>query len=171
MPLTFEGTRAIGASLGSGVVMVFDERADLRGRRPAHRRLLPRRVLRPVRALPRRHRAPGGARHADRRRTAARLDRSRRSRSSTTWRRAMRDASICGLGQTASGAIQSAIAQARRLRQRNASIPRTGASDRTRPVELTIDGDARHRARGHDDPRGLPRAEASTRRRSASSRT
>ncbi|HEY1433797.1 MAG TPA: NAD(P)H-dependent oxidoreductase subunit E, partial [Thermoanaerobaculia bacterium] len=30
VPLTFEGTRAIGASLGSGVVMVFDERADLR---------------------------------------------------------------------------------------------------------------------------------------------
>ncbi len=29
MPLTFEGTRAIGATLGSGVVMVFDETADL----------------------------------------------------------------------------------------------------------------------------------------------
>src|SRR4029079_10611275 len=30
-PLTFEGTRAIGATLGSGVVMVFDETADLVG--------------------------------------------------------------------------------------------------------------------------------------------
>jgi NADH:ubiquinone oxidoreductase subunit F (NADH-binding) len=29
VPLTFEGTRAIGATLGSGVVMVFDETADL----------------------------------------------------------------------------------------------------------------------------------------------
>ena len=29
-PLTFEGTRAIGATLGSGVIMVFDETADLR---------------------------------------------------------------------------------------------------------------------------------------------
>jgi len=28
-PLTFEGTRAIGATLGSGVVLVYDERADL----------------------------------------------------------------------------------------------------------------------------------------------
>ena len=30
-PLTFEGTRAAGATLGSGVVMVFDETADLAG--------------------------------------------------------------------------------------------------------------------------------------------
>ena len=29
VPLTFEGTRAIGAALGSGVVMVFDESTDL----------------------------------------------------------------------------------------------------------------------------------------------
>ena len=29
MPLTFEGTRAAGATLGSGVVMVFDETVDL----------------------------------------------------------------------------------------------------------------------------------------------
>ena len=28
-PLTFEGTRAIGATLGSGVVMVFDDTVDL----------------------------------------------------------------------------------------------------------------------------------------------
>src|SRR6185503_17626575 len=30
-PLTFEATRAIGATLGSGVVLVFDETADLVG--------------------------------------------------------------------------------------------------------------------------------------------
>ena len=29
-PLTFEGTRAIGATLGSGVVMLFDDTVDLR---------------------------------------------------------------------------------------------------------------------------------------------
>ena len=32
LPLTFEATRAAGATLGSGVVMVFDERADLSAR-------------------------------------------------------------------------------------------------------------------------------------------
>ena len=30
VPLTFEGTRAIGATLGSGVVMLFDDSIDLR---------------------------------------------------------------------------------------------------------------------------------------------
>ena len=29
MPLTFEGTRAAGATLGSGVVMLFDDTVDL----------------------------------------------------------------------------------------------------------------------------------------------
>src|SRR5207237_10661212 len=29
VPLTFEGTRAIGATLGSGVVMIFDETVDM----------------------------------------------------------------------------------------------------------------------------------------------
>src|SRR4029450_8074037 len=29
MPLTFEGTRAAGATLGSGVVMLFDDQVDL----------------------------------------------------------------------------------------------------------------------------------------------
>src|SRR2546428_12383572 len=29
-PLTFEGTRAIGATLGSGVVMLFDDSMDLK---------------------------------------------------------------------------------------------------------------------------------------------
>src|SRR5207245_10450695 len=30
VPLTFEGTRGIGATLGSGVVMLFDDTVDLR---------------------------------------------------------------------------------------------------------------------------------------------
>ena len=76
-PLTFEGTRAAGATLGSGVVMVFDETADLAGRAAPDRRVLPRRVVRPVRPVPGRDRAPGGAARAARRRGAARLGRRR----------------------------------------------------------------------------------------------
>jgi len=108
VPLTFEGTRAIGAALGSGVVMVFDDRADLRD---AVRRIaaffrdescgqcVPCRV--------------GTERQEE---VVARLDAGRPLRGAAEEdalldeiARAMRDASICGLGQTASGAIQSAI--------------------------------------------------------------
>ena len=108
MPLTFEGTRAIGASLGSGVVMVFDERADLAD---AVRRIaaffrdescgqcVPCRV--------------GTERQEE---LVTRIASGRPLGSLATeiallddMARAMRDASICGLGQTASGAIQSAI--------------------------------------------------------------
>jgi NADH-quinone oxidoreductase subunit F len=107
-PLTFEGTRAIGASLGSGVVMVFDDRADLED---AVRRIaaffrdescgqcVPCRV--------------GTERQEE---LVARLSVGRPlgSRGAEVglldeMAQAMRDASICGLGQTASGAIQSAI--------------------------------------------------------------
>jgi NADH-quinone oxidoreductase subunit F len=108
VPLTFEGTRAIGASLGSGVVMVFDDRADLRD---AVRRIaaffrdescgqcVPCRV--------------GTERQEE---LVSRLDAGRPLKSRAEEdalldeiARAMKDASICGLGQTASGAIQSAI--------------------------------------------------------------
>jgi NADH-quinone oxidoreductase subunit F len=108
VPLTFEGTRAIGASLGSGVIMVFDDRADLAD---AVRRIaaffrdescgqcVPCRV--------------GTERQEE---LVARLDAGRPLRGLTEEdalldeiARAMKDASICGLGQTASGAIQSAI--------------------------------------------------------------
>ena len=79
-PLTFEGTRAAGATLGSGVVMVVR-----RQRRPgrsaaADRRLLPRRVVRPVRALPGRHRPPGGGA------APARFRAARGAASSRSWR-------------------------------------------------------------------------------------
>jgi NADH-quinone oxidoreductase subunit F len=106
--LTFEGTRAIGASLGSGVVLVYDDRADLAD---AVRRIaaffrdescgqcVPCRV--------------GTERQEE---LVARLsgDRPLGSRAQELAlldeiAQAMRDASICGLGQTASGALQSAI--------------------------------------------------------------
>ena len=82
LPLTFEDTRAAGATLGSGVVIVFDEHGGPRRGAAADRRVLPRRVVRPVRAVPRRHRAPGGGAAAARRRRAARPTSARRSPSS-----------------------------------------------------------------------------------------
>ena len=110
MPLTFEGTRAIGASLGSGVVMVFDETADMVG---ALRRIaaffrdescgqcVPCRVgtVRQEELL---------ARLADRVEVRSRADELVLLREIG---QAMRDASICGLGQTASTAIESALRQ------------------------------------------------------------
>ena len=109
-PLTFEGTRAIGATLGSGVVMVFDETADMVG---ALRRIaaffrdescgqcVPCRVgtVRQEELL---------ARLADAVRVRSRDDELLLLREIG---QAMRDASICGLGQTASSAIESALRQ------------------------------------------------------------
>jgi NADH-quinone oxidoreductase subunit F len=109
-PLTFEATRAIGATLGSGVVMVFDETADLVGtlRRIAQffrdescGQCVPCRV--------------GSVRQEE---LLARLAAGSRVRSREEEiqllreiGQAMRDASICGLGQTASSAIESALRQ------------------------------------------------------------
>jgi NADH-quinone oxidoreductase subunit F len=109
-PLTFEGTRAIGASLGSGVVMVFDETADLVGtlrriaaffRDESCGQCVPCRVgtVRQEELLARLASGAGSRSRADE------LDLL------TDIGRAMRDASICGLGQTASSAIESALRQ------------------------------------------------------------
>ena len=109
-PLTFEGTRAIGATLGSGVVMVFDETADLPGtlRRIAQffrdescGQCVPCRVgsVRQEEIL---------ARLAAGRPNGSRDDELALLRD---LGQAMRDASICGLGQTASSAIESALRQ------------------------------------------------------------
>ena len=106
--LTFEGTRAAGATLGSGVVMVFDETADLPG------------ALRRIAAFFRDESCGqcvpcrvGTVRQEE---LLARLAAGRPLGSLDTelalfddLARAMRDASICGLGQTASSAIESAI--------------------------------------------------------------
>jgi len=109
-PLTFEGTRAIGATLGSGVVMVFDETADLVGtlrriaaffRDESCGQCVPCRVgtVRQEELL---------ARLADRVEVRSRADELRLL---ADIGQAMRDASICGLGQTASSAIESALRQ------------------------------------------------------------
>ena len=109
-PLTFEGTRAISATLGSGVVMVFDETVDLVGtlrriaaffRDESCGQCVPCRVgtVRQEELL---------ARLADRVQVRSREEELVLL---ADIGRAMRDASICGLGQTASSAIESAIRQ------------------------------------------------------------
>ncbi len=109
LELTFEATRAAGATLGSGVIMVLRRHRRPRADAAAHRRVLPRRVVRPVRAVPGRHRAPGGGARCGSRTAAraARVDDELALLDEIA--RGMRDASICGLGQTASSAIESAI--------------------------------------------------------------
>ena len=109
-PLTVEGARAAGATLGSGVVMLFDDRADLRDtamriaeffRHESCGQCVPCRVgtVRQEEAL---HRLAASPASHDR--EVALID---------DIAQAMRDASICGLGQTASTAIQSVIRKLR----------------------------------------------------------
>ncbi len=109
-PLTFEGTRGIGATLGSGVIMLFDDSTDLQQillriaeffRDETCGQCVPCRVgaVRQQEALERLiHRRPLGS-VAEEIRTLQEMAQT------------MRDASICGLGQTASSALLSAIAQ------------------------------------------------------------
>lgn len=107
-PLTFEGTRAIGATLGSGVIMLFDSSVDLRAillriagffRDETCGQCVPCRV--------------GTARQEELlERLAARRPLSSVDAEVQLLReiaQAMRDASICGLGQTASSAVLSAM--------------------------------------------------------------
>jgi len=107
-PLTFEGTRAIGATLGSGVIMPFDDATDLRVillriaeffREETCGQCVPCRVgvTRQKEALERLiERKPFGS-------SAQELQLLQE------MAQAMRDASICGLGQTASTALLSAV--------------------------------------------------------------
>jgi NADH-quinone oxidoreductase subunit F len=111
-PLTFEATRAIGATLGSGVVLVFDETADMVDaltriarffRDESCGQCVPCRVG-TVRQEELLARLSSGAAAAH----------GRRDDELALLReigQAMRDASICGLGQTASSAIESALRQ------------------------------------------------------------
>ncbi len=110
MPLTFEATRAAAATLGSGVIMVFDETVDLVDtlRRIAQffrdescGQCVPCRI--------------GSVRQEE---LLARLAAGSHVRSREEELvllreigQAMRDASICGLGQTASSAIESVFRQ------------------------------------------------------------
>ncbi len=109
-PLTFEGARAAGATLGSGVVMIFDDTADLGGallriaeffRHESCGQCVPCRVG-TVRQEELLHRLRAG------RTLGSRADELALLRE---LGQAMRDASICGLGQTASSAVESALAR------------------------------------------------------------
>ena len=109
LPLTFEGTRAAGTTLGSGVVLVYSASADLGDallriaeffRHESCGQCVPCRVgtVRQAELLHRlRRKAPLG-------------DRAQELALFGELAQAMRDASICGLGQTASTAIASALA-------------------------------------------------------------
>jgi NADH-quinone oxidoreductase subunit F len=108
VPLTFEGTRAIGATLGSGVVMIFDETVDMPDiltrvaaffRDESCGQCVPCRIgtIRQVELL---GRLRSGRTIGTRNDELALLK---------EIGQAMRDASICGLGQTASSAIESAL--------------------------------------------------------------
>ena len=107
-PLTFEGVRAIGASLGSGVVVAFDDAADLQDivlriaaffRDESCGQCVPCRVgtVRQEEALHRLAREKPQGSFAQEARLLDEVG------------QVMRDASICGLGQTASSAIASAV--------------------------------------------------------------
>jgi NADH-quinone oxidoreductase subunit F len=109
VPLTFEGTRVIGASLGSGVVMVFDETVDMADiltrvaaffRDESCGQCVPCRVgtVRQEELLARLRSGRTIGTRADELALLKEIG------------QAMRDASICGLGQTASSAIESALA-------------------------------------------------------------
>ncbi|HEX4604445.1 MAG TPA: NADH-ubiquinone oxidoreductase-F iron-sulfur binding region domain-containing protein, partial [Candidatus Angelobacter sp.] len=110
VPLTFEGTRAIGATLGSGVVMLFDDSVDLKRillriaaffRHETCGQCVPCRVgvVRQQEAL---------QRLAENRPLGAKADEIAMLKEMA---QAMRDASICGLGQTAASALESALAR------------------------------------------------------------
>jgi NADH-quinone oxidoreductase subunit F len=110
VPLTFEGTRAIGATLGSGAVIVFDDTAELEQvllriarffRDESCGQCVPCRIgtVRQEEAL---------------KRILSERDKSLREQDIVLLSdiaQAMRDASICGLGQTAASAIGSAVIQ------------------------------------------------------------
>ena len=112
LPLTLEAARAANTTLGSGVVMVFAEGADLRDmvlriagffRDESCGQCVPCRVgtVRQEEAL---HRIAKGAVIGDVQTELALLE---------EVGVAMRDASICGLGQTAYSAVESAIKRLR----------------------------------------------------------
>ena len=107
-PLTFEGTRAIGATLGSAVVMLLDDTVDMKKillriarffRDESCGQCVPCRVG-TVRQEEMLHRLNNGRPLGSVEEEAAMLK---------EISQVMRDASICGLGHTASSAIESAL--------------------------------------------------------------
>jgi NADH-quinone oxidoreductase subunit F len=117
LKLTFEDVRAAGATLGSGVVMVFDDTVDLRDTLLRIARFMedescgqcvPCRVgtVRQVEILERLQKRSDSAENLV---IPARVDHDLEVLAELG--QCMRDASICGLGQTASSAVETAIAR------------------------------------------------------------
>jgi NADH-quinone oxidoreductase subunit F len=104
MPLTFEATRAAGTTLGSGVVMVFDETVDLG--KTLHRIAAFFRDESCGQCVPCR---VGTVRQEEALERIAHRKQKVDVDLVSEIGRVMRDASICGLGQTASSAIESAL--------------------------------------------------------------
>jgi NADH-quinone oxidoreductase subunit F len=96
LPLTFEDARAAGATLGSGVVMLFDESVDLEA--------IVRRIARFFRDESCGQCVPCRVGTVRQEEALERRDFSLLGEIG----RVMRDASICGLGQTASSVVESA---------------------------------------------------------------
>jgi NADH-quinone oxidoreductase subunit F len=121
MPLTFEAVREAGTTLGSGVVMVFDETADIGDalhrmaaffRHESCGQCVPCRVgtVRQQELLPGLLAAPGPAGPSvSSVPSASTVPAASSVAVFSELSAAMRDASICGLGQTASAAIESAL--------------------------------------------------------------
>jgi NADH-quinone oxidoreductase subunit F len=110
IPLTFEATRAAGATLGSGVVMLFDSTVNMQSvllriaaffRDESCGQCVPCRVG-TVRQEELLHRLVAG-------KTIGSVENEIHLLNEVG--QAMRDASICGLGQTASSAVESAVAR------------------------------------------------------------
>jgi NADH-quinone oxidoreductase subunit F len=154
LPLTLEAARAAGATLGSGVVMAFDDTVDLRDivlriaaffRDESCGQCVPCRVgtVRQEEAL---HRLAGGCARGSARDELVLIDQVGSH---------MRDASICGLGQTAHSAIDSALRKFALFGE--APPTQAPAAQRTAPaaagtreglVPITVDGRALEVRRG-----------------------
>ncbi|HLJ84680.1 MAG TPA: NADH-ubiquinone oxidoreductase-F iron-sulfur binding region domain-containing protein [Candidatus Eremiobacteraceae bacterium] len=108
-PLTFAGMREVKATLGSGVVIVFDETVDLAA--------IVRRIARFFRhescgqCVPCRIGTVRQEESLDRLALASGTSVDDEMRLLREIGQVMRDASICGLGQTASSAVESALAK------------------------------------------------------------
>jgi NADH-quinone oxidoreductase subunit F len=106
-PLTFEGTRVAGASLGSAVVMPFDDTVDLRQ--------ILRRIAQFFRDESCGQCVPCRVGTVRQEELLARLAAGRPLNEEVELLKelgqVMRDASICGLGQTASSAIESDLSR------------------------------------------------------------
>jgi NADH-quinone oxidoreductase subunit F len=118
MPLSFEGAREFKATLGSGVIMVFDETADLHDtliriaeffKHESCGQCVPCRVgtVRQLELLKKSELSAPSVAPFD----------FAQGKLVNELGQAMRDASICGLGQTAASAIESAFANVPSLRR------------------------------------------------------